>query len=91
VKAWAAVLRLVGSLGGPDRGAGGRIPPEYASAADFRRFPGSGAAVRRRNASYPLDRIQDLAARIQKWAARRSSRVAHAASVRTPGSPSEAP
>lgn len=91
VKAWAAVLRLVGRLGDPVRGAGGRIPPEYASSADFRRFPGSGAAVRRRNAGYPLDRIQDLAARIQEMAARRPSRLAPAASVRAPGSRSEAP
>jgi hypothetical protein len=91
MKAWAAVLRLVGRLGDPVRGAGGRIPPEYASAADFHRFPGSGAAVRRRNAGYPLDRIQDLAARIQEMAARRPSRAARSASVRAPGSRPEAP
>jgi len=65
VQAWAALVRLMSLMGGPGRAPGGaavgRMPPEYASVADFHQFPGSGAAVRRRNASYPLARIRNLA------------------------------
>ena len=40
----------------------GRITGEYASDPDPGRFPDAGAAVRTRNAGYPLERLQALGA-----------------------------
>lgn len=58
VKGWMALLLQL--AGGPP--GGGWISPEYDSTGEFTGFPGFGAAVRVRNASYPLDRIAALAA-----------------------------
>jgi len=63
LKAWMAVLEYLAvprSRGGHFQD--GRITGEYASDLDFGRFPDSGAAVRTRNAGYPLQRIRALAA-----------------------------
>ena len=63
LKAWMAVLEYLAtprSRGGHFQD--GRITGEYASAPDPGRFPDSGAAVRIRNAGYPLERLQALGA-----------------------------
>ncbi len=63
LKAWMALLRyLAAPAGQGGHFEAGRITAEYASSPDFRQFPAAGAAVRRRNAAYPLDRIAALAA-----------------------------
>jgi len=58
LKGWMALLAY---LSGPHF-AGGRITAEYDSGGGFTGFPGFGAAVRTRNAAYPLDRVGALAA-----------------------------
>jgi len=62
LKTWAALVRYLaappGQGGHFDRG---RIQAEYGASLDFRRFPESGAAVRVRNAGFPLDRLAVLA------------------------------
>jgi hypothetical protein len=66
VKTWTALLLYLTTP--PAQGghfAGGWITPEYGSCADFTRFPAFGAAVRTRNASYPLDSISALAAMVE--------------------------
>ncbi|HEV8435673.1 MAG TPA: metallophosphoesterase, partial [Thermoanaerobaculia bacterium] len=54
MKEWMALLQYVGS------GLHGTIGPEYASSINFTDFPGFGAAVKNRNASYPLPQIGQL-------------------------------
>jgi hypothetical protein len=51
-----ALLSYVGT------GLGGSITAEYASTANFTQFQGFGAAVRTRNASYPIASIEELMA-----------------------------
>lgn len=66
LKAWLAVLLYLTTP--PARGGhfqDGRITAEYAAPADFRRFPEAGAAVRVRNAAYPLARLAALADLVQ--------------------------
>ena len=58
MKGWMALLCY---LRGPHF-AGGRITAEYDSGGGFTGFPSFGAAVRTRNAAYPLDRVGALAA-----------------------------
>ncbi len=63
LKAWMAVLEYLArprSRGGHFQD--GRITGEYASDPDPGRFPDAGAAVRTRNAGYPLERLQALGA-----------------------------
>jgi hypothetical protein len=63
LKAWMAALLYLATP--PDRGGhfrDGRITGEYDSDPDFRRFAEAGAAVRVRNAAYPLEAIGHLAA-----------------------------
>jgi len=55
LKEWTALLANVGS------GLKGKIGPEYASTPLFTDFPNAGAAVKTRNASYPLASIGQLA------------------------------
>jgi len=54
LKEWMALLQNVGS------GLHGAIGAEYASTTNFTEFPTSGAAVKTRNASYPLAAIGQL-------------------------------
>jgi hypothetical protein len=56
MKEWMALLSYVGS------GLHGTIGPEYASDVNFTDFPTFGAAVKTRNASYPLPQIGQLIA-----------------------------
>lgn len=56
LKEWMALLSYVGT------GLGGSITGEYASTANFTQVPGFGAAVRTRNASYPIASIEELMA-----------------------------
>ena len=56
MKEWMALLSYVGS------GLHGTIGPEYASSINFTDFPTFGAAVKTRNASYPLPAIGQLLA-----------------------------
>ena len=58
LKEWAALLSNISS------GLGGTIGPDYASTANFAQFPTFGAAVRTRNASYPLADIARIATTI---------------------------
>ena len=44
-------MALLANVGGA---LGGAIGPEYASTTNFAQFPTFGAAVKTRNASYPL-------------------------------------
>ena len=56
MKEWMALLSYVGT------GLHGTIGPEYSSSTLFTDFPGFGAAVKTRNASYPLPQIGQLIA-----------------------------
>ncbi len=55
LKEWTALLANVGT------GLKGKIGTEYASTANFAEFPTAGAAVKTRNASYPIASIGQLA------------------------------
>ena len=55
LKEWMALLAYVGT------GLGGSISADYASTPNFAQFGSFGAAVRNRNASYPLAGIGQLA------------------------------
>jgi len=54
LKEWMALLSYITS------GLGGTIPPLYFSTPNFTQFAGFGAAVRTRNASYPVASIGQL-------------------------------
>jgi 2',3'-cyclic-nucleotide 2'-phosphodiesterase (5'-nucleotidase family) len=63
LKAWQALLLYLATP--PGRGGhfrAGRIGAEYDSSADLGRFPAFGAAVRTRNAGYPVRRVGALLA-----------------------------
>ena len=54
LKEWMALLSYLGA------GLGGHITSSYASSSNFTQFPGFGAAVRTRNATYPLASLGQL-------------------------------
>lgn len=58
LKAWMALLWYA------QNGLQGAIGPEYRSTANFTQFPAFGAAVKTRNAAYPLSSIGQYAATI---------------------------